>query len=478
MRIEDGSFRMTLAHATRVLLNRRRLIFTTLLVMVGLALAVSLIVPKRYLASTALVVDARGNDPLNQTALSAQLLSGYIATQAEIISSRNVALKVAEREDIAARLGEMEDLPQDPTLRKLSMANILLRHLDVKTSATSNVMHVVVGSEDPQFAAAAANAFADAYLQTSLELQVDPARRQASWFEQQLAQLRDDVMQAQARLSSYQREHNILDVDVQRLDVENSRLEEISRNLVAAQAAMVDAETRRQQISRITGARQYDELPDILKQPLLQTLKSELARAEANLATVSSRYGRNHPQYRSAAAEAESLRMRLANEIETAKGSLVQAAEIAKRQVAQTQASLDEQRTRIIALSRQRDQLSVLNHELQSARTAYDEALRQTQQTRLQSRLDRTNIAILTAATVPRSPSSPRLMLNLALGVLLGLAAGCAIALYLEGMNPRVRTLSDVESVGVPVLAHMPLVPPQRRYISARQNAALEYRPA
>jgi hypothetical protein len=40
-------------------------------------------------------------------------------------------------------------------------------------------------SEDPNFAAAAANAFAQSYIETSIELKTDPARQFARWFDEQ-----------------------------------------------------------------------------------------------------------------------------------------------------------------------------------------------------------------------------------------------------------------------------------------------------
>ncbi len=101
---------------------------------------------------------------------------------------------------------------------------------------------------------------------------------------------------AQSRLSKYQADHGVLGVDAARMDVENARLQEISNQLVAVQAQMFDANARSQQI---TSSDQLDSLPDLMKNPTIQSLKQELARAESKLAEVSERYGVNHPQYNS-----------------------------------------------------------------------------------------------------------------------------------------------------------------------------------
>src|SRR5690606_16699961 len=205
----------------------------------------------------------------------------------------------------------------------------LLRAVDAKTARNTNIIRVSYSSPDPVRSAMMANAFADAYIETSLELRVDPARRQVTWYEQQVAQLRDQLMAAQTRLSKYQSDHGVLGVDAARMDVENARLQEISNQLVQVQAQMFDANSRTQQI---TSSEQLDSLPDLMKNPTIQSLKAELARAESKLAEVSERYGVNHPQYLASAAEVTALKSKLNVEIGVTRGSLVQSAAIARRQ--------------------------------------------------------------------------------------------------------------------------------------------------
>ena len=451
---------MTVSQIIGILWARRSFVLTVLFAVVGLVTAVSLIVPKKYLAEMALVVDIKGSDPLTDSALAPQLVPTYLATQAEIIRSRSVALKVIDSLGLAndpstvqhfrERTGGTGDVRE-------WLVGPVLKDADAKTARNSNIIRVSYSSTNPEVAAAMANGFADAYIQTSLELQVDPSRRQAVWFGQQVEQLRDELSESQALLSKYQSDHGVLGVDDARIDVENARLQEISNHLVNAQAAMYEAETRRKQLA--SPGNRAAELPELLKHPLLQSLKSELARAEAKLAELGGRYDRNHPLYKSVAAEAASLRNELETEMSAARGSLVQAAQIARRQVDDVQAALDEQKDRIIALKRQRDELAVLSRDVESARAAYDAALQQANQTRLQSRVDRTNIAILNRATPPMSPASPRLFLNVAVAFVAGAVLAAGLALSLELHNRKLRWRDDlIESAGLPVLAELPLL--------------------
>jgi len=268
----------------------------------------------------------------------------------------------------------------------------------------------------------------------------------------------------------------VLGVDAARMDVENARLQEISNQLVAVQAQMFDANSRTRQI---TSSEQLDSLPDLMKNPTIQNLKQELARAESKLAEVSERYGVNHPQYIASNAEVTSLKSKLNVEIGVTRGSLVQSAEMARRQVGDVQKSLEEQKDRIIALKRQQDELSVLTRDIESARAAYDAALQQANQTKLESRVDRTNVAILNPAMAPLLPDSPKILLNLVVGLFAGIALAIGLILTLEVCNRRLRSAEDLaDFTDLPVLAELPALPAgARRHRRREVRRALKLQP-
>jgi uncharacterized protein involved in exopolysaccharide biosynthesis len=260
---------------------------------------------------------------------------------------------------------------------------------------------------------------------------------------------------AQQRLSDYQQKNNAVGND-DRLDIENSRLTELANQLVAAQAAMYDTQTRQKQMLQALEKNQLEQLPDILGNGLLQSMKADLTRTESKLAEVAVRYGRNHPQYISAAAEAQSLRDRLARELDTAKGSINQAAQIAQQRTAEVQRALDDQRQRILELKQQRDALDVLNREVDSARHTYDAATQRASQVRLESLLNQSSIAILNPAVAPIKPARPKLLLSLVLAIVAGVISGAGVTLFAELMDRRVRSAVDIVAVGgLTVLAEL-----------------------
>src|SRR6185369_2632921 len=163
------------------------------------------------------------------------------------------------------------------------------------------------------------------------------------WFDQQIKDLRSALEKAQDKLSAYQKTHGVIGTDDARIDAENTRLDELSKQLVTAQSAMYETGAREQQMSQAAALDHADELSDVMKSPLLQNLKTELARAESNFADVSQRFDRNHPQYQSAAAQLESLKKKVATEISNTRATVGREAAIARRQANDLQRSVDAQ---------------------------------------------------------------------------------------------------------------------------------------
>jgi polysaccharide biosynthesis transport protein len=84
-----------------ILIARRKIIIITFLFTVLSATIVSLILPKTYTAATSLVLDYKGIDPITGVAVPSQLMPSYMATQIDVITSKNVALKVVEQLKLA-----------------------------------------------------------------------------------------------------------------------------------------------------------------------------------------------------------------------------------------------------------------------------------------------------------------------------------------------------------------------------------------
>lgn len=446
---------MNLQQFLQILRARYRLILLTLLVTVITVATVMHFLPNQYTASAVLVVDFK--EPATDiTALSISLSPSYMATQLDILRSRKVALKVIDNlklaDSPAVRDQFLEATEGQGTIRDW-LADALINKLSVEPSRESRLMTINYEATDPQFAVALANAFAQAYIDTTLELSVEPARKSAEWFEKQQLDLRARVEQAQRKLSAYQQNKNITATD-ERADVETARFAELTSQMVVAQAQTYDMESRQRQMEEMLArGASMETLPEVLANSFIQSLKAELLREEAKLADLSEKLGTNHPQYQRALAEVKNLREKLTKEMVSITSGIRNNAKLAQSREAALKASLDEQKARVMKFKQSRDEIPTLMREVESAQRAYDVALERYNQSAMQSRISQTNVVLLNPAAYPVQPSSPKVKRNMVLAVFFGTMLGLGFSLLMELFDRRVRSKHDLsEILGVPVL--------------------------
>ena len=225
-------------------------------------IAVTLRLPRQYTATATVVVDFRP-DPVTAMIYGGLPPPGLMGTQVEVLQSERVArrvirsLKLAESPQVIAQW-------RDATAGAGSIETWLLdafqKRLDVKPSREAGVISVSYRAPDPAFAAWVANAFVQAYLETSLALRVDPAKQYSAFFDTRAKEARDTLEKAQTRLSAFQKAKGIVATD-ERFDVETARLNELSSQAVVLQALTSESGSRQAQ-ARGAAA---DKMQEVLK---------------------------------------------------------------------------------------------------------------------------------------------------------------------------------------------------------------------
>lgn len=446
---------MNLNTLLSILFARKMTIIGITLAAIIAAVVVTLLTPKLYMATTDLIVDGKGQDPISGQTLPARMTAGYLGTQAEIIRSRNVANKVIDQQKLIQNpdLARELHLPDDEKIRRQKLISYLKGGLEVNPKRDSSVLSIGFHARNPAIAAQVTNAFAQAYIQTNLELRIEPAKQITRWYDQQLASLRTSLIEKQNALSAYQEKHNIL-ASSDRLDLESAKLAELSSMLIAAQSERLNNTSRNDQIS---GSNRGALPAQALDNPQIQRLSSELAQAQARLGDLATKVGEAHPQYRQTQGEVDSLNRQLSQALRFINGSLRSSVELSQTREDQLEAELATQKERVLLLSRNRNELNLLKQEADNAQAAYDTALARATQTKLESQVALTDIAILNTAMAPNRPTTPKPVMNILLATVAGLLLGFAMALCWEWLDRRVRNTNDLEQgLGLPVLACIP----------------------
>ncbi|WP_394809600.1 chain length determinant protein EpsF [Nitrosomonas sp.] len=436
---------MDLSRFFLIILARHRLILLTLIVTVTTTMVVSLLLPKNYKSVATLVLTHKGADPVTGVIMPAQQNASYMATQLDIIKSSRIALMVVDQlrlDQGEAVQVQYENSKSNKGLRDW-VATWLVNTVSIDTSRDSNVIGIGFTGTDPIFTSMVANAFANAYQEMSIRLTVEPSQKAAAYFTEQLNVLRDRLEIAQKKLSQYQHEHGIVDVDY-RLDVETKRLNDLSSQLIVAQAEVMGA---------VSGASDNNssggEKNSIGRNPMINNLKLSLTQAESNFSEISQKLGRSHPSYAGAKAEVEKLRAELNKYIRVATNTAI-------NQESGIRAALEEQKIKVLTLNRARDELLPLVKAVEGTQQAYDTAMQRLNQTNLEGQSNLSSVSILDTAKIPDKPDSPKLLLNMILSAFLGSALGLGVGLLAEMLDRRVRSAEDlVDILQVPVLGIM-----------------------
>ncbi|MEY3272011.1 MAG: hypothetical protein RLZZ341_912 [Pseudomonadota bacterium] len=464
---------MTFGQFLSILRARWWLALAILAATVLLTTVVSLSLTKQYKATASVVVDFKP-DPISAVIYGGGGSPAQMATQVDIIRSDRVAervvrnLKLAENpqvrqqwQDEAGGRGTIEGW----------LASLFQRNMEVEPSRESGVITITYRAADPRFAAGVANAFVQAYIDTTLELRVDPARNYQQFFENRAREARDKLEAAQSRVSAFQKEKGIIATD-ERLDVENARLTELSSQYTALQAINAESASRERQAQGPQG----DRLPEVLGNPIVGALKADIGRAEAAIQQLTTRLGDAHPQVLEARASVAELRQRLTAETAKATGSVSLSSNINRQRMAEVKASLDAQRDKVLRMKAVRDEGLVLVREVENAQRTYDAILARLTQSTIEGQSTQSNVNQLTVAVPPSEPSSPRVVLNVILSVVIGLLLAVAMVLLLELRNRRVRSMADVvAALDLPVIGLMPGTGAAAR-LADRRMTALEQR--
>ena len=446
---------MSIANILIVLRARRVSALLTLLIVASVVVGVTFALPKRYTAEAVVLLDVKSTDPIAGIVLPGMSSSTYMSTQVGVIQSQRVLERAVK--DLR--------LDQDPKFREqwldatqgrgdlnTWLVSLLSPSLQIRPTRDANLISVSFTAREPDLASALTNAVVKAYIATSVDLRVEPAREYSSFFDERAIKAREALESAQTRLSAFQRERGIVATD-ERLDTESTKLSELTSQMVALQAVADESSSKQRQSSRTA-----DTMQEVLSNPLILSLNGDYARQEARLNEMMVRLGGSHPSVVELKASMAQLRSRIVTESQRVITGLGTNNSVNVARLRQLQGDIDAQRTKLLKLKVERDEAAVLQRNVASAQQTYDTVTTRFNLTNLESQSTQTNVSVLKNATPPLLPSGPRALLNTLAGLVLGALLGIAMALVRERIDPRLRSDEAIfQRMGQPLVGHLPV---------------------
>ena len=433
--------------------SRFRLFIYTFLGTFLLVVIITFVMSKAYTANASLIFKMKGPDPVTGVSQPLSMLGNYISTQIDVINSYRVSLKVVDKLHIDQN-ARMQEKFQEKTGGagdiRYWIADLLVGNLSITPSRDSGVLTLSYTSSDPEFSKLVTNAFADAYLETNVEMSSEPSRKAMTFLGKKKQELRDELLKAQSAVAAYLQGQGMTS-SVENADIENAKLNDLTAQLAVAESQALEATNR----NKVAGNREVS--PDILSNPLIQNLKIQISNAQAKLADLSNKYANNHPLIQSAKAELNQLNADYNRQVNQVQSSLGSSADIYQKRESELRAAVDAQKKKLLTLNRSRDKLSVLQREVENAQLAYNNINLRVSESSLQGTSTEGDVLLLSAAVAPTSPSKPNILFNLFFGVLAGGFLGLLVAYAKEFLDRRVRCVDDIEDLlDIPILVTLP----------------------
>ena len=312
--------------------------------------------------------------------------------------------------------------------------------LEIEPLKRSRLVRIAISSDNPVLAAQVANAHAGAFVRQGLNLRSEANEEARKFLESKLAELKARVQKSEAGLNRFRRDNGIISLD----DKENivvDRLADLNKRLTDAEAERIGLEAQ----ARLIKKRQYDSLPAVIANPLIQTLKSQVVQLEAEHAKLAAQFLPGYPRLAQVTAQLEESRSKLAQHIKSVVEGINSAYLAASGKERELRTQMDKQKSDAFALKDAAVNYAILAREADTNKQLYDSVLARFKEINIAGEIPASNVSILDRAEVPTRPSKPQKRSNLMLGALLGLMAGLGLALLLERLDDTLRTPDDVE---------------------------------
>ena len=413
--------------------------------------------------------------------------SAMVDTEVEVLRSRSLAETVVDRLDlvnvpefnetlrepgglgaVAQGLGgfvrallpgqagvNLTDEEAEQRIRE-QVVSALMEARSVRRAGLTYVIEIAATSQTPSLARDIANAYADAYLTSQLEAKFEATERANDWLNDRVETLREEVRAREEAVARFRDEAGL--IDAEGATVAEQQVADLNSQLAIQRAELSEARARldavRSQIQRGVAS---DTIAEVLASEVIRELRRQQAEVARRQADLSGRYGPRHPEILTVQRELADINSQIEAEIDRIVASLENEVNVSAQRVRSLQNSLLEARGELSENNSAIVQLRALEREADASRALFESFLNRFRQTNETEGLTEADARVVAEASTPQNPSSPNVMLNLALGVVLAGVAGLGVVFVLEMLDSGIRTDTDIEKQFG--LAHIASVP-------------------
>jgi len=452
---DSGEVKLHFLDYWRVLRVRMPLIILVFLLVVITASVITYLMPRQY-AST-VTMQLKQNDTniqiFNQGGMQG-LDPRFITTQFEIIQRKEILYPVIDSLGLMQRWG----------VTSKELAYIRLRNmLTMREIRNTELIQITVFSTDNKEAAEIANAIAEEYERRRIQEQQEIVARSLSSLDSEVGKQQKKVEELKARADVLRIENKVVDLNPDTIEdgaqLEGEVVRAVEQQISTKRLEVAAARAKYELVAKMTDEQLMKSLAtlEIQDPTILQVLPQfqEATSEEARL--LKSGLGVNHPMAKSLRAKKDAMEKQLRDQVAVLRLTLEANLKIAEESLKSLEVSGEASRTtQSEAKTRYAPYYQAKNEYIQ-ARKLLEAAEMKFSTENMQKVMPLNPAKIWEKAEPAAGPSRPNIILNITLGVVVGLVFGVGLAFFIEYLDTSVKTMEDVESfLQVPVLAVIP----------------------
>jgi exopolysaccharide transport family protein len=412
--------------------RRRMLVLLSTVVLGGGAFALASIVSPRYQAETQILIESRNpvltGGQQSQPAVEPLVDEAGVASQVALLQSNDLIRQVA-RELKLSDLAEFDPSAHPDILTRIMvLARLVKNPLDVPAEERvlsefykklqvyqvdkSRVIAVQFSSKDANLAAQIPSEMARLYLALQSGAKLDTTSDTAKWLEPEIANLREKVANAEAKVADYRVSSDLYKTGEQNTFAE-TQLNDISQELARVRGERANAEARAQSVSAaLKAGRNGDSISEVVASPMIQRLKESQSTIEGQIADLSTSLLDGHPRLKGLRSQLSGIRDQINRETRKVLASLQSEADVARDREKQLMGQLENVKADTAVSEERQVGLKALEREATAQRQLLESYLARYREAVSRQDMNATPAdgRIISNATIPSEPYFPKVL--------------------------------------------------------------------
>ncbi len=470
---ESSELAALIVQYLNIILKRRWVIVSVALAVVSLGILKALMSAPRYTSTVQIQIDREAAKVVENGSTVPREEGGadFMKTQVELLKSRAMADRVVSQLElqndptffnggasavslIAALFRPAATGMPAPARLKAQAVKIVSANVEIKPVTGSRLVDVSYEDISAIRAQKVANAYAEAFVASTVDKRFQANSYAKTFLEDQLKQVKSRLEESEQAALDFAEREKIVEV--------NDKASVAENNLAAANTAvgqLISDRIKSEELWQQAEKASVINIPQLLSNRVIEDLRAHRKDLETEYQEKLESFKPGYSAMVQISNKLKEIDKQLTAETATIRNSLRAAYEAALNHENEMKRRVGELREEVLNLQKKSIQYNILRREAETNRSLYNSLLQRYKEVDIAVGAGTNNVFIVDPAVLPEAPSSPNLPRTILLSLILGLALGVATAYTLELLDDRIRVPEEIEQLsGLPALGVIPRI--------------------